>query len=48
MIGEAALSWARGDRRTGALFLVASILAYRWSVLGVFTEVGIRLYRRVR
>lgn len=48
MLGEAVLSWSRGDRRMGVLFLVASVLAYRWSTLGVVTEVGIRLYRRMR
>ncbi|MFC6836319.1 hypothetical protein [Halomarina ordinaria] len=48
MLVQAARALYRGNRRVGALLLGAAVLSYRWSVVGLVAELGIRLYQRSR
>ncbi len=48
MVAEAGMALYRGNKRVAALLAGAAVLAYRWSVVGLLAELGIRLYQRRR
>ncbi|MWG33250.1 hypothetical protein [Halomarina oriensis] len=48
MLFEAALALSRGKRRIAALFVLAAVVAYRFSWVGFALQIAIRLYDRSR
>lgn len=45
MLLKAAVSLRDGNKKHAALFIVAAVLAYQYTVASILIEIGTRLYR---
>ena len=48
MLFESAMAFRRGNRLVSGLLLGATVIALRWSWLGIVAELGIRGYQFLR